>query len=61
MKVRALTDLALRKSPDPKSPQWEEWYEWPKGVVFDAPAHLKVDLGVARGVMEIVTKGDADG
>lgn len=51
---RALLDLALRKSPDSTSPLYEEWFEWPAGTVFEAPAHLKVELGIASGKFEEV-------
>lgn len=48
-KYRALLDLALRKSPDPADPLYEEWHEWPTGTVFEAPAHLKIELGLEGG------------
>lgn len=51
-KYRALTNLSLRKSPDPKSPLFEQWYEWPEGTVFEAPAHLNVKLGLEAGKFE---------
>ena len=54
MKLRALTDLSLRKSPDPASPLYEEWFQWRAGTVFEAPPHLKVDLGLQRGIFEVV-------
>ena len=51
-KYRALYDLALRKSADPKSPLYEEWYEWPAGTVFDAPPNLNIAVGLAAGKFE---------
>lgn len=60
-KYRALLDLALRKSPDPKSPLYEEWYEWPAGTEFEAPAHLKVEIGIAAGKFEPVGKAPKGG
>ena len=52
--------VSLRKSPDPKSPLYEEWFNWQDGAVFTPPPHLKslggVPLGecVERGVLEEV-------
>lgn len=58
-RYRALVDLALRKSPDPKSPLYEEWHEWPAGSEFEAPEHLKIDLGLAAGkFVEVGSAGD---
>lgn len=54
MKLRALTDLALRKSADPKDPAYEEWYDWPAGTVFEAPPNLEVDKALERGIAEMV-------
>lgn len=53
-KLKALTDLALRQSPDPKSPLYEEWFEWKAGEVFEPPTHMKVDLALKRGIAEEV-------
>jgi hypothetical protein len=53
-KYRALTGLSLRKSPDPTSPLYEQWFEWAAGEEFDAPQHLDTKRGVARGIMEQV-------
>lgn len=53
-KLRALTDLSLRQSPDPASPLYEEWFEWPQGTVFVPPAHMKVELAIQRGIAEEV-------
>lgn len=53
-KYRALYDLALRKSPDPKSPLFDEWYEWKEGEEFDAPKHMKADVMLASGKIEKV-------
>lgn len=52
--LRALTDLSLRKSADPKSPLYEQWHEWKAGEVFTPPAHMRVDLALARGIAEEV-------
>ena len=66
MKMRALTDLSLRKSPDRTitrdgvevpNPKWDEWYQWTEGKVFTAPSHLKWKRGVERGIMEVVNDG----
>ena len=51
---RALTDMSLRQSPDPKSPLWEEWFDWKAGEEFTPPAHMKVDLALERGIIEEV-------
>lgn len=53
-KLKALTDLSLRKSADPKSPLYEEWFEWKAGETFTPPAHLKVELAIKRGIAEVV-------
>ena len=54
MKLRALTLLSLRKSPDPSDPLYEQWFEWPEGTEFTPPKHMKVDLALARGIAEKV-------
>lgn len=52
--------IGLRKSPDPKSPQYNEWFQWQDGTMFTPPAHLKTIGGltleecVERGVLEEV-------
>ena len=51
---RALTDLSLRRSPDPASPKWEEWHEWKEGAVFTPPAHMKIARCLERGIVEEV-------
>ena len=56
-KLRALTDMSLRKSADPKSPAYQEWFDWKAGEVFEAPPNLKVDLALARGIAEVVKDG----
>lgn len=52
--VEGYGPLGLRKSPDPKSPLYEEFYSWPDGAVFEPPPHMKVDLALKRGVVEEV-------
>lgn len=52
-KYRAVVDMSLRKSPDPLSPLYEQWYDWPAGTVFEPPAHMKVELALQRGIMVI--------
>jgi len=60
MKYRALTDMSLRQSADPKDPKYEEWFDWPAGTEFEAPANLNVEKALARGLMEPVRpKGGA--
>ena len=54
MKYRALTDLSLRQSPDKKSPKYEQWHEWPTGIVFEPPKHMNVALSLERGIIEPV-------
>lgn len=53
-KLRALTDLSLRKSPDPADPLYQQWHEWPAGKVFTPPAHMNVEKALARGIAEEV-------
>lgn len=66
-KYRALVDLALRKSPiqctcpndderlEGCTSLWHEFFEWPAGTEFEAPKHLKVELGIAKGKFEAVS------
>jgi hypothetical protein len=64
-KLRALTDMSLRMSADPKSPLYEMWYEWPAGTTFEAPENLDIDRALERGIVEKVgrrpKKGAGDG
>ncbi len=55
---RALRDLALRKSNDPNSPRYEDWYEWPEGALFEAPSNLNVKMALANGKIEEVADGE---
>jgi hypothetical protein len=50
--------MSLRKSPDPKSPLFGEWFEWEAGTVFNAPPHLNVERAIERGIAEPVKSGD---
>lgn len=52
--LRALVDLALRKSPKKGTPEYEDFYEWPAGTVFTPPPHMRVDLALAREIAEEV-------
>lgn len=56
-RYRALVDCSLRQSPDPASPKYEQWHEWPAGTVFDAPKHLDVKRALERGIIEEVSGG----
>ena len=56
-KYRALLDLALRKSPDPSSPLYAEWFTWKAGATFEAPPHMKADVMLAAGKIESVRGG----
>lgn len=56
-KYKALTKLSLRQSADPASPLYEEWHEWGAGEVFAPPAHMKIDLALKRGIVEVVKDG----
>ena len=51
-KFKALTDLSLRQSPDPKSPLFNEWHEWKAGTVFEAPDHMNMEKCLERGIVE---------
>ena len=51
--LRALTKLSLRKSPDRKSPLWDEGFVWEKGVTFAPPPHMMVDRAIDRGIAEL--------
>lgn len=54
VKLKALTDLSLRQSPDPTSPLWEQWHEWKAGEIFSPPPHFRVDKALERGIVEEV-------
>lgn len=53
-KLQALTRLSLRKSDRVGTKLYEEWHVWEKGAVFTPPAHMMVDLALARGIAEEV-------
>lgn len=57
-RYRALRNLALRQSPDPDSPLFEQWFEWPAGTVFEAPTHMNAKLMLASGKIEKVGRGE---
>ena len=52
MRLRALTNLSLRKAGDPKDPEYNEWHDWKAGATFDAPEHMDVKRAIARGIAE---------
>ena len=54
MKYRALTDLSLRQSKNPKDPKYEQWHEWPAGTVFEPPKHMDIPRCLERGIIEPV-------
>lgn len=56
-RYRALVDMGLRQSPDPSSPKYNEWHEWPAGTVFTPPKHMNVKKALERGIMEEVAEG----
>ena len=49
--------LSLRQSPDRSSPLFEEWFVWQDREVFTPPPHMKVELALQRGIIELVEKG----
>lgn len=49
-KLIAIVDMALRRSPNPGDPLFEEFDEWPAGTVFEPPKHLKVDMALERRI-----------
>lgn len=53
-RLRALIDMSLRQSPDPQSPLYEQWHDWPAGTVFTPPAHMDVARALERGIAEEV-------
>ena len=57
MKYRALTDLSLRQSKNPKEPKYNQWHEWAAGTVFEPPKHMNVSLSLERGIIEPVGGG----
>ncbi len=54
MRLRALTKMSLRKSPDS-----DEWHRWKAGEVFEAPAHMNVKRAIKRGIAEDADKAPA--
>lgn len=54
VQLRALTDLSLRQSNDPESPDYQKWHQWPTGTEFTAPWNLRVDKALERGIVEEV-------
>lgn len=58
MKLRAIVDMSLRKSPDPNNPAYEQWHTWKAGTVFEPPAHLNVKRALERGIAEEVQRGE---
>jgi hypothetical protein len=54
MKLRALTRMSLRKSPDPRAPLYDEWHIWEAGTEFDPPKHMNVKQALERGIAEEV-------
>lgn len=61
MRLRALVDMGLRKSPDLASPLYGEWWDWPANTVFEPPPHLDVARALARGIVRLVTEETKDG
>jgi len=53
-RLKALSGLSLRQSPDPASPLYEQWYEWKVGDKFEPPPHLNIELGLASGKFEVI-------
>lgn len=54
MKLKAMVDMSLRKSSDPASSLYGEWYEWQVGEIFEPPPHMDVARALARGIAEEV-------
>jgi hypothetical protein len=54
MKLRALTNMSIRKSSDPKDPEYAEWHDWKAGDVFEPPAHMDAARACERGIAERV-------
>ena len=55
-KYKAVVDMSLRQSPDPKSPLYERWHDWKAGEVFTPPKHMDVKKALSRGIMEEVSE-----
>lgn len=65
MKYRVHDGTSVRKSPDPKSAQYDEWLHFEEGqVVSKWPAHADVEGWVASGhwapVEKLVEDDDGD-
>ena len=56
-RLKALTTLSLRKSPDQKSPLYQQWHDWRKDEIFTPPEHMDVKRALERGIVKEV-KGD---
>ena len=61
LKLRALTDLSLRQSANPREAAYQEWYEWKAGEEFEPPPHLDIERALARGIIGYVEEVSDDG
>ncbi len=52
-KYKALVDMSLRQSADPKSPLYQEWIDWKAGEVFEPPPHMDLARCFERGIIEV--------
>lgn len=57
LRVTSEGGISLRQSADPKSPLYEEWFNWADGEEFDPPPNMKVDLALKRGIVVEVKDG----
>ena len=51
---RALSDLSLRQSSKPGTPEYDLWHNWREGEEFEAPAHMDTKRMLASGKIEEV-------
>jgi len=56
--LKALTRLSLRQSADKRSKDYDKWFVWEKGNVFDPPKHLNVQRALARGIAQYARGSD---
>lgn len=56
-KLKAKTDLSLRRSDDPKKDAYGQWHDWKAGETFEPPKHMDVKRALDRGLVEEVKDG----
>lgn len=59
-RYKALVDMSLRQSSDPKSPKYNEWHNWNAGEIFTPPEHMDIEKALQRRIIkEVKVDGQA--